>query len=130
MFLKLFILFTLVPFIEIALLLEVGQLIGVLPTLAIIIITGVAGAGLARAQGLAVLNRIRTELQMGQLPTDAMIDGLLILSAGLVLLTPGFLTDLAGFVLLLPAGRRLIHSKLRDYFQNKIHVEQTGFRID
>lgn len=130
MFLRLFILFTLVPFLEIALLLKAGQVIGVLPTLTIIIITGVAGAGLARAQGLAVLNRIRSELQIGQLPTDAMIDGVMILSAGLVLLTPGFLTDLVGFFLLLPAGRRLIHAKLMDYFQNKIRVQQTTFRVD
>jgi UPF0716 protein FxsA len=125
MFYKLLLLFTVVPFVELMLLLEVGRVIGVLPTLMVIVITGIIGATLARIQGLSTLNRIRAELQEGRLPADAMIDGLLILAAALVLLTPGFLTDLVGFFLLIPLGRSLIRARLRDYFRNKLMVQTT-----
>ncbi len=125
MFYKLLLLFTVVPFVELMLLLEVGRVIGVLPTLMVIVITGIIGATLARIQGLSTLNRIRAELQEGRLPADAMIDGLLILAAALVLLTPGFLTDLVGFFLLIPLGRSLIRARLRNYFRNKLMVQTT-----
>ncbi|MEE9168971.1 MAG: FxsA family protein [bacterium] len=125
MFYKLLLLFTVVPFVELMLLLEVGRVIGVLPTLMVIVITGIIGATLARIQGLSTLNRIRAELQEGRLPADAMIDGVLILAAALVLLTPGFLTDLVGFFLLIPLGRSLIRARLRNYFRNKLMVQTT-----
>ncbi len=125
MFYKLLLLFTVVPFVELMLLLEVGRVIGVLPTLMVIVITGIIGATLARIQGLSTLNRIRAQLQEGRLPADAMIDGVLILAAALVLLTPGFLTDLIGFFLLIPLGRSLIRARLRNYFRNKLMVQTT-----
>ncbi|MCJ7755507.1 MAG: FxsA family protein, partial [Thermoanaerobaculales bacterium] len=108
MFLRLLLLFTIVPLIELYLLIKIGGVIGVVPTIAIVIGTGVLGAWLARWQGLAVLRRISDEMAAGRLPTDALIDGLLILVAAAVLLTPGLLTDSLGFVLLVPASRALV----------------------
>jgi len=108
MFLRLLLLFTVVPLIELYLLITIGGVIGVVPTIAIVIGTGVLGAWLARWQGLAVLRRISEEMTAGRLPTDALIDGLLILVAAAVLLTPGLLTDTLGFVLLVPASRAFV----------------------
>jgi len=105
MFLRLFLLFTIVPLVELVLLIKIGGVIGVAPTIAIVIGTGVLGAWLARWQGLAVLRRIGDEMAAGRLPTDALIDGLLVLVAAAMLLTPGFLTDSAGFLLLVPGTR-------------------------
>lgn len=127
MFYRLLLLFTVVPFIELTILLEVGQYIGVSSTLLIIILTGVIGAALARMQGFSVLQRIRQDMQMGRIPTDALIDGLFILSAALLLVTPGFLTDLIGFFLLAPFGRQFLRRRVREYIQNKIVMNQSTF---
>ncbi len=127
MFYRLLLLFTIVPFIELILLLEVGKTIGVGSTLLTIILTGIAGATLARIQGFATLNRIREEIQMGKMPTNALIDGLFILSAALLLLTPGFLTDLVGFFFLTPFGRNFLRRQVRGYIQNKINIQKSSF---
>jgi UPF0716 protein FxsA len=108
MFLRLLLLFTLVPLVELYLLIEIGGAIGVAPTIAIVIVTGVIGAALARWQGLGVLRRLQDDLAAGRSPTDALIDGLLIFVAGAVLLTPGLITDALGFLLLVPAGRAAV----------------------
>jgi UPF0716 protein FxsA len=105
---KLLLLFVLVPIIELILLVEIGQLVGTLPTIALIIFTGALGAFLVRRQGVQVLGRIRTELQGGRLPADSIFDGAIILVAGAFLVTPGILTDTLGFLCLIPASRRLI----------------------
>lgn len=108
MFLRLLLLFTVVPLIELYLLITIGGVIGVVPTIAIVIGTGVLGAWLARWQGLAVIRRISDEMGAGRIPTDALIDGLLVLVAAAVLLTPGLLTDTAGFILLVPGSRAAV----------------------
>jgi UPF0716 protein FxsA len=108
MFLRLLLLFTLVPLVELYLLIEIGGAIGVAPTIAIVIVTGVIGAALARWQGLGVLRRLQDDLSAGRPPTDALIDGLLIFVAGAVLLTPGLITDALGLLLLVPAGRAAV----------------------
>ena len=105
---KLLLLFVLVPIVELILLVEIGQLIGTLPTIALIIFTGVLGAFLVRRQGVQVLGRIRAELQGGRLPADSIFDGAIILVAGAFLVTPGILTDTVGFLCLIPVTRRLI----------------------
>lgn len=120
MFYRLLLLFTIVPFVELIVLIEVGKRIGTLATIAIIILTGILGASLARMQGFLILNRIREELNMGKMPTDSLIDGLLILIGAIVLLTPGFITDIIGFSLLIPFTREALREPLRQYFQNKI----------
>lgn len=110
MFLRLLLLFTIVPLVELFLLVQLGRVVGAWPTIALVLCTGVLGAALARHQGLGVVRRLQSELQSGGLPADALIDGLLILVAAAVLLTPGLLTDVMGFVLLVPRGRRAVRS--------------------
>jgi len=119
MFIKLFFLFTIVPFVELALLLEVGNQIGAFNTIAIVLLTGFAGAVLARSQGFGILRRIQDELGQNQLPGDSLIEGALILAGGLLLLTPGLITDAFGFCLLLPLPRRLFKAYLKEYFRGK-----------
>lgn len=106
MFIKLLLLFIGVPALEIYTLLEFGQMIGVGGTLALIIATGISGAWLARSQGLELLRSIQHDLNHGRIPADNLLDGLMVFAGGLVLLTPGFWTDLLGFLLLVPATRR------------------------
>lgn len=110
-------LFIAIPAVELALLIEVGSRIGTIPTLGLIAATGVLGAALARHQGLAVLARVRRETEAGRMPAGPLVDGLLILIAGAVLMTPGLLTDLFGFALLVPPFRRVLKSRLRRRFQ-------------
>jgi UPF0716 protein FxsA len=114
---KLLILFILVPAVELILLIQIGQLIGTLPTIALIIFTGALGAFLARRQGGRVLTRMRTDFQTGQLPADSIFDGAIILVAGAFLMTPGILTDTVGFLCLIPVTRgwikRLIWSRMQ-----------------
>lgn len=104
----LFLLFLTVPIIEIWFLIQVGSVIGVGWTILVVIGTAIAGAWLVRSQGLAILRRIQHETALGRVPTHDMLEGLLLLVAGAVLLTPGFFTDAIGFTLLIPAVRTLI----------------------
>jgi UPF0716 protein FxsA len=116
MFGKLFLLFAVVPVAEIYVLVSVGSVIGVLPTVALVLLTALAGAHLARMQGLSVMLRIRENLAQGFMPAEELLDGLLIFLAGMVLLTPGFLTDIAGLLILLPATRNMFKRWLRKKF--------------
>ena len=113
MLLKLFLAFTIIPIIEIYLLIEIGSMFGALTAVALVILTGFLGAFLARMQGLQTLFRIQESLREGRMPSGELLDALLIGIAGLVLLTPGFLTDSAGFLLLIPATRNAIKNWLR-----------------
>ncbi|HDD44495.1 MAG TPA: FxsA family protein [Candidatus Desulfofervidus auxilii] len=122
-FLKLFILFTLVTILELALIIEVGSRIGIMYTILLIIGTAILGAYLAQSQGLAILMRIQNELKAGILPNDTLIEGLLILIGGVLLLTPGFVTDTLGFLCILPPSRKRFREKLKAYFRNRIYWE-------
>ena len=113
MLLKLFLAFTIIPIIEIYLLIEIGSMFGALTAVALVILTGFLGAFLARMQGLQTLYRIQESLREGRMPSGELRDALLIGIAVLVLLTPGFLTDSAGFLLLIPATRNAIKIWLR-----------------
>ena len=106
MFFWLLLLFFTVPLVEIVVLLEVGAIVGVLPTIALVVLTAVIGAGLIRAQGLSTLRRVQQELARGELPAVAIIEAALLLVAGALLLTPGFVTDTIGFLILVPPLRR------------------------
>jgi UPF0716 protein FxsA len=101
----LLLLFLVVPLAEIYLLIQAGGAIGALNTVALVVLTAVVGAWLLRLQGLATLQRVQQELARGELPETALIEGVLLLLAGALLLTPGFLTDVVGFVLLAPGSR-------------------------
>ena len=113
MLLKLFLAFTIIPIIEIYLLIEIGSMFGALTAVTLVILTGFLGAFLARMQGLQTLYQIQESLREGRMPSGELLDALLIVIAGLVLLTPGFLTDSAGFLLLIPATRNSIKYWLR-----------------
>lgn len=128
MLFRLILLFTVIPLIELALLIELGKYIGVMNTIAIVVLTGFAGAVLARSQGFGILNRIRSELNQGQLPGNSLIDGALILSGALLLLTPGLLTDILGFVLLIPFTRIFFRNYLKKVFRSKIQSNEIHVR--
>lgn len=122
MFLRLLVLLTVVPFVELTILLRLADGFGWGATLALVVITGVIGAWLARREGLKVLTRIRTDLNAGVAPTGAVVDGALILVAGIVLVTPGILTDLCGFALLVAPIRRWARRRLTEAFKKRIVV--------
>jgi len=117
---KLLFLFIAIPIIEITLLIKMGDEIGFWPTILIQVVTGVVGASLARLQGMLVWNKIAMEMQAGRMPTQDMINGLLIFAAGVVLMTPGLLTDVAGFALLIPFTRNIFKSWLKRQFENRM----------
>ena len=118
---KLLLLFILVPATELALLIEIGSRIGTINTLLLIVVTGVLGASLASRQGLAVLRQIQDETVRGQMPASAIVDGVIILVAGIVLMTPGILTDILGFLCLIPATRSLIKGRLWQMIERAVH---------
>ena len=111
--LKLILAFTIIPIVEIYLLIEIGSIFGVLTAITLVILTGSLGAFMARMQGLQTLFRIQESLREGRMPSGELLDALLIVIAGVVLLTPGFLTDSAGFLLLIPTTRNSIISWLQ-----------------
>jgi UPF0716 protein FxsA len=117
----LILLFTLVPIIELALLIKIGQYIGVFATLSIVIITGVLGAILAREQGLRTLKKIETEINSGVMPSEEILDGIMILCGGILLLTPGLITDMVGFLTLIPFTRSLIKKGLKKKIQKIVN---------
>ena len=104
----LFLIFLLVPVLEIYLLIEIGSLIGAVWTVTAVVGTAALGAVLVRRQGLAALARFRSATQAGELPAVTIIEGLALLVAGALLLTPGFFTDLVGFLLLTPPLRQFL----------------------
>ena len=120
MFIKLLIIFISVPFIELYILIEAGRIIGIGPTLVLILMTGVAGAWLARSQGIEILHRIQEETERGQMPAITLIDGALVLVGGLLLLTPGFFTDLLGFSFLVPLTRNSWRQVFSAWLQKQV----------
>lgn len=117
-----------VPLIEIALFIQVGGFIGLWPTIAIVIATAMAGTALIRRQGLNTLQRAQQEMDAQRLPVRELFDGVCLLFAGAMLLTPGFLTDAVGFVLLVPPLRRLLGNYAWRTLQNAkgVHFEMGG----
>jgi UPF0716 protein FxsA len=117
---RLLLLFVLVPAVELVLLIEIGRRIGTLPTLGLIVVTGALGAYLARRQGLGVLRRMREETAAGRLPAAPAMDGIIILIAGALLLTPGILTDAFGFFCLIPPCRELLKRYLKAWLERAV----------
>ncbi|WDP93022.1 MAG: FxsA family protein [Desulfobacter sp.] len=116
MLLKLFLCFTLIPVIELYLLINLGTVIGGFNTVLLVILTGFAGAWLARMEGLNTMFKVRQNLNQGIMPAEELIDALIILIAGLVLITPGLLTDCMGLLLLWPYTRNMFKRFLRRKF--------------
>jgi UPF0716 protein FxsA len=125
-FARLAILFVAVPLAELALLVWLGRHVGLVPTVALVLVTGVLGAALARWQGLATLDRFRAAVAAGRPPHREVVDGLLILVAGAVLLTPGLLTDAAGFLLLVPAVRLRVRERLTAALRRRLAPAGAG----
>lgn len=113
-------LFIAVPAVELMLLIKVGGEIGVLATVALIVATGVAGWSLLKYQGIATMRRIRAELQEGRVPAAEMVAGLVLLGSGLFLLTPGFLTDTVGFLMLVPTIRLAVAERLIRRYKTRV----------
>jgi len=103
-----FILFLMVPVLEIYFLIQVGSLIGAIPTILLVLATAIIGAGLLRQQGLSTLARFQTNLSSGTLPAQEMIEGILLAVGGALLMTPGFVTDTMGFFCLIPFTRKAL----------------------
>jgi len=108
MLIRLAMLFILLPLAELALLMYVSSLTSPMATLALVILTGVVGAWLARREGLNCYRRVQQQVSQGQLPADSLLDGLMILVAGALLVTPGIITDTVGFALLVSPIRRTV----------------------
>lgn len=119
MFARLLILFTVVPLVELALLIKLGGAIGLWPTVFIVIATGALGAALAKSQGTRTVWTIRRETAEGKPPGESLVNGLLILVGGVVLLTPGLLTDVLGFCLLVPATRKWFRTRLLEKLRRR-----------
>jgi len=120
MFLRLFLIFATVPIIEIWLLIKTGRVIGALPTVAILLAISMTGAWLARSQGFKIIGAIRDELAAGRMPAAHFLDGALILTGGILLLTPGFFTDFIGLFFLIPATRTILKRWLRSWLEQKL----------
>ena len=118
-----------VPLLEIALFIEVGGWIGLGPTLALIVLTAVIGAWMMRQQGIGVLMRVQRQLAEGVLPVMEVFEGLCLVIAGALLLTPGFFTDALGGLLLVPAVRRALYRRLRHHIEAHV-VDVSGPRPD
>jgi UPF0716 protein FxsA len=118
MFGRLLILFITVPLLEILILIKLGETLGFWATVLLVIGTGVLGATLARFYGWVVWQRISRELEAGHVPAEQLLDGALLFVGGVVLLTPGLLTDIAGFLLLIPWTRGVVKRWLRSKFES------------
>ncbi len=118
----LFLLFLIVPLVEIYILIQVGSVIGALPTILMVVLTAILGAALLRQQGLSTLARLQHQLNAGELPAVTLLEGVVLLMAGGLLLTPGFFTDALGFAALVPGLRRhVIRRMLRHYTLAAVH---------
>jgi len=123
MLLRLFLLFTLVPSFELWLLFQVKEQLGLFETIWLVIITGMIGASMAKTQGILVLQEIQERSKQGLPPTQTLLEGVLVLVGGVLLVTPGILTDAFGFSLILPWTRRLWAPLVKGWFGNRMSVQ-------
>ncbi len=123
MLLLLFLLFTLMPLLELWLLFQLSGVVGFSTTIAVVLLTCMVGAALARWQGWLTLFRIQTDLRAGKMPAKAMGDGVLILVAGVLLITPGVITDIIGLSLLLPPVRIIVRKGLQLWLAKHVKIE-------
>lgn len=119
-FTKLLILFVIIPVTELYILIEVGKKIGSLTTISVIILTGIIGTYLVKNEGFMILRKIQNDLNEGIMPGDSLIQGAIILAGGILLLTPGFVTDILGFIFLMPVSRSIVKKYLLKWLKGKI----------
>jgi UPF0716 protein FxsA len=116
----LFLAFTVVPLLELYLLLSIGRQVGALPTIALVLGTGLLGAWLARREGVRVMRSWQAAVAQGRLPEDGILNGALVLVGGVLLVTPGILTDAVGLLLLVPPTRRWVAARLRRALERRM----------
>ena len=117
---RLFLLFTVVPLVEFYLLIAVGRVLGPIATIGLVLLTGAVGAWFARLEGARVIRRWQEAMARQQVPKDGVIDGFLIFIGGLMLITPGILTDIAGLSMVMPITRRPIAGLVRTWVERQI----------
>jgi len=117
MFRILFALFIIIPIIEITVLMQVGELIGAWPTVAIVIVSAWLGAKYVRQQGIATLQSVQTKMAQGEMPSGEIVTGLMLLVAGVLLVTPGFVTDAFGLLLLVPKVRQALANSVQQHIK-------------
>ena len=123
------ILFITIPLVEIAILINIGKIIGAGYTIALVIGTAFLGVSLLRIQGISTLAKVQANIKKGQLPATELIEGLILLISGALLLTPGFFTDTLGFLMLVPILRqRLAETFFVNFMKNHINIRQTQTR--
>ena len=120
MLVRLLLLMTIVPAIELYLLMQLADVMGIAETILLIVFTGTVGASLAKREGYGVINQLRADLQKGLPPADRLVEGLLVLVGGTLLITPGVLTDLAGFSLIFPFTRRWLAPRVKTWAAGKV----------
>ena len=118
---QLLIIFIILPILELAVLLRLDNAIGLFQTIILIFLTGIIGAWLVRQQGINILFRIKKEINNGNIPAKEMIDGVMLLIAGAVLITPGLITDTFGFLLLIPYTRNFIRKWIRNRIEKYVN---------
>ncbi len=128
--LKTIILFTVMPLLELAILIKLSQLIGLISTVSVVAVTGLLGAYLTRRQGTSVVTSIRKDIAEGSMPADSIIEGFLILIGGVMLITPGILTDIGGFCCIIPATRKRVKVFIRAKFSRLIASGSFQFSSD
>ncbi|MFC1513717.1 FxsA family protein [candidate division KSB1 bacterium] len=125
MFGKLLLLFIIVPLIELAILIDIGSRIGVDKTIGLVILTGIIGAYLAKKEGLRIVNDIKEKIQQNEMPADELFNGLIILIAGVLLITPGVITDIFGLLMLFRPTRENFKEKLKNKYSSKFKVHSS-----
>jgi len=127
MFLKLFLLFTITPMVELFLLIKIGQIFGAMETVLMVIIMGLAGAALAKSQGMAVVRQFQEAIQKGEMPTEQIIDGLLVVVGGAMLVTPGVVTDVLGLALVAPPTRIYFRTFIKARITMSLQASEGAF---
>jgi len=132
--LPIFLAFLIIPIVEIALFIQLGSLLGLWSTLAIVVLTALIGAHLVKTQGVAAINDLRNRVEKFEDPTQPLLHGVMILFSGALLLTPGFFTDTIGFLLLFPAVRnylsKVISQKVKHHNNHQTHHHSDSTIID
>ncbi len=123
-------LFIAVPIVEMWILIQVGGEIGALPTIGLVVLTATIGLGLLKRQGLSTLMSARAKMDQGRIPAGELVSGVMLAVGGALLLTPGFVTDVVGFLLLIPATRRWVLRQIIERYRGKIVIEGEYQQID
>lgn len=122
-------LFIIVPIAEIYLIIEVGSVLGTLPTIGLIALTAIAGASLARHQGISAMQKVKRSMAQGRAVGTSMVEAALVLAAAVTMLTPGFITDITGLALLLPPIRARVARHIAKRLESRMHEGGSGFVV-